>query len=136
MNGMALASSKTTMIADAQHEDRALDHINLIFELLDREEPTPPRWSRRGVGLRLPAALKPLGARFGRGVLHRISTTGMVLSSSIRLREGELLLVKLGRWGTDQFSFPCRVRRVSEADGEFQLALSFSGQPLKVRYPR
>jgi len=123
------------MIADAHHESRALDHVNLIFELLDRQDPTPPRWSRRGVGLRLPAALKPLGARFGRGVLQRISTAGMVLSSSIRLREGELVLVKLGRWGTDQYSFPCRVRRVAETDGEFQLALSFSGQPLKVRYP-
>jgi len=115
-------------------ELEALRQVNLILEILERKEPTPPRWGRRGVGLRLPAALK-LRCRFGRAELRRISSSGMVLWTSIRLREGELLLVKLGRWGTDQYSFPCRVRRVTKTDGEYQLSLAFSGRPLKVRYP-
>jgi len=114
-------------------ESETLQQVNLIYELLDQPNVAPPRWSRRGVGLRLPASIKSR-ARFGHATLQRLSTSGMLVCSTIRLHEGDLLLVKVGRWGTDQFSFPCRVRRITEQSGTFGLMLGFSGKPLRVRY--
>jgi len=124
-----------SMQMPAQQPRETLAQVNLVYELLQRPDPPPPRWSRRGVGLRLPVAIKST-ARFGRATLLRLSTRGMLLVSTMRLREGDLLLVKLGRWGTDQFSFPCRVRRVHvHEDGALQIAVAFNGHPLRVRYP-
>jgi hypothetical protein len=121
----------------AGQERDTLKQVNQVYELLERTDLPQPRWGGRGVGLRLTATIKPIARsknRFGRGTLLRLSTRGMLLSCSMRLGEGDLLLVKVGRWGTDQFSFPCRVRRVRELNGAVLLSLAFSGKPLRVRY--
>lgn len=82
--------------------------------------------------VRLPAVIKPCG-RFGRAVIHHISCAGMQLTSSIEVEAGELVLIKIGRWGTAQFSFPCRVSRALITERAVHLELVFNGPPLRVR---
>ena len=101
-------------------------------------DPVPaarPGHEHDGAELRLPAVIKPRG-RFGRAQIHAISALGMQASCSIALQAGELVLIKIGRWGTDQFSFPCRVSRVLSAGPSYRLALEYNGLPLKVCCPR
>lgn len=123
---------------------RGLAVVDRIYRLVCRDQlhlrpsdaSAPPARPDHGnvAELRLPAVIKPRG-RFGRAQIQAISSQGMQASCSIALCAGELVLIKIGRWGTDQFSFPCRVSRVLGAGSGYHLTLEFNGLPLKVSCP-
>lgn len=110
----------------AQEEQR-LAALRQIFA----EESSWSRRSCRRVQTRLPATFKRR-SRFGRATILDISPSGLRLATTLPVERGDYLLVRIGRWGTDQFAFPCRVRWV--AIGADEVGLSFTGTPLRVRY--
>jgi hypothetical protein len=110
-------------------EERRLAALRQVFA----EESSWSQRTFRRVQTRLPATFKRRG-RFGRGTVLDISPGGLRLATSLPLEKGDYLLVRIGRWGTDQFALPCRVQRVADASDGYQLGLSLSGTPLRVRY--
>jgi hypothetical protein len=95
-----------------------------------------PGWVRRR--FRRKAMLVTALVKGTRGVARatvlNMSPGGMLLVADLDADVGETVLVKYGRPGTVQYSFPCRVERVELQSGARHIALSFSGIPLQVCY--
>jgi hypothetical protein len=95
-----------------------------------------PGWSRRRFRRKatMLAAVVKTSSRLARGTVLNMSPGGMLLTSSIRARVGESILVKIGRAGGVQHSFPCQVVRVEEQGGAWQVGVRLAGIPLQVCY--
>ena len=96
-----------------------------------------PAWNRRRfrrLPILLPAMVKS-GTLLGRALLRNISGGGTYLVSSVELRVGDRVQVKVGRAGEPQYTFPGIVRRSEHCtyDECFHVAVEFEGIPLEIR---
>lgn len=96
-----------------------------------------PGWVRRRFRRRmmmLPAVVK--GRGIARATILNMSPDGMLVAAPLEVSEGDSVLVKIGRPGSDsaQRSFPCRVVRTERRGEASLIALALSGIPLEVRY--
>lgn len=108
------------------------DRLGLLISALGGD----PGWVRRRFrrkGLLLSAIIKGVCGVARASVLN-MSPGGMLLVAELDAEPGESVLVKFGRPGAVQYSFPCRVERVGRHGDAQHLALAVTGIPLEVRY--
>jgi len=117
----------------------AQERLTLLLAMVagDPVDPIcPVRGQRRHFDRRsmlLPAIVKAAG-RTSRATIFDMSPGGMFLVTQLEVEVGDVMLAKIGEPGMVQYSFPCRVVRVEQRGGSYQVALALSGIPLEVHY--
>lgn len=116
------------MALTADEEDR----LSVLISIVGRDPDRMRRRFRRKPML-MPAIVKGPGG-VARATVVNMSPGGMLMVTGLDVEVGELVLVKVGRPGSVQHSFPCKAVRVEEHDSESLVALTVTGIPLEVRY--